>query len=407
MGRIGVASGSPRLLNRVAVCLEDRGHVVTGSATFDPALQLAEQSDLLVVDVALPDPGGLELVAQLRRTFRPDTLPILFLTDDDEDAFLRGFGAGASDCLTRDVSESVLAAKCVRLLRAPREAQPGVFVLPQPGELILERFQLERLLGRGTYGAVFAAEDLQRNEHVALKLLLTGSATDSETRERFLREAYALAALRDPHVVAVHDFGQQGELLYCAMELVSGASLEARIRTRGACAHAEVLSLLRGLCSALVQLERADLVHRDIKPANVMLRGGDPARPVLVDFGLAKMQLDHGVTAPGVILGSPGYIAPELLSGAADHKSDLFSLGQVASFAARGGEAFPGLAGIQLMTRMARQAVPLPRDLSPGLAQILRKLTALRPESRHPSATALYQELLALDEDTPTERTRL
>ena len=125
-----------------------------------------------------------------------------------------------------------------------------------------------------------------------------------------------------------------------------------------------------------------------------MLRSGDVRAPVLIDFGLAKRSFEVGLTSPNMMLGTPGYMPPEVLGGdTLDGRSDLYALGMVARFLATGQEAFPHLAGFQLLQRMARAPVPMPARLDAPLRRLLEDLTAINREDRVPNAQALRSRL--------------
>jgi len=392
-GRIALASGCPKRLNRIGRALSRRGHRIHGYVKSADLLSSQAEFELLVISDDLESPGSLETITQVSRAPGREGLEVIYLGRDSESDLLRAYAAGASDCLLRDCELGELVAKCRRLLArrpapTPQREQP-----PAKGSRLAERYTVQRLLGSGSYGSVYVAWDEARREKVALKLLAE-SARGAEARERFLRESYTLAAVDHPHVVSVLDVGRcAGERPFCALELVAGEPLDRVVAERGPCTAEEVGALLEGLCGALRALREAGIVHRDIKPANVVLRGSRPSDPVLIDFGLAKLPLDHAVTPAGVMLGSPGYMAPEVLEREPDHRSDLFSLGQVVAYAARGRVAFSDLHGLQLLNHMSRRPAPLPAELPSGLAAIVRRLTAVPPADRFPDAERLQLAL--------------
>lgn len=392
--RVLVVGGAAALANALSARQLGVQHVLS----FQDALaHLDDPPDLLVTDDELDDGSGLELVARFRRLLGSDQLGILVLARAEEEAILRAYAAGASDCVSRSSTLAVQLAKCTRLLEQVDDA-PGPVALPGAGETVAGRYVVESNLGSGGYGAVYVALDPQTSQRVALKILLSGPrGLAPEVQERFLREAYTLAAIDDPHVVGVRDFGRDGGLLYCALELVDGRTLHDHVRRQGACSLREGYELFVGLTRALCRLEGLGLVHRDIKPGNVVLRSGEPGRPVLIDFGLTKREFDAGVTSPDVILGSPGYLPPEALERAQDHRSDLFSLGQVVLFALRGSDAFPALHGYELMLHMSRQAVPVPSAIPAPLRTLLGSMVAIDPARRPASAGQVLERLTTLD----------
>lgn len=351
---------------------------------------------LLLCDVELPDGSGLDLVARLR-ALHGDALPVLMMSGlTRESDIIRGFAAGATDYLPKPIKSAELLAKIsVMLTRAGRVTSPvpGGEVLPGGAEAAFGRYRLQGVLGRGSFGIVFRAHDTLADRAVALKVLGALVTQQPDTRMRFLRETYALASVRHENVVAVHDFGAAEGRLYFTMDLVAGPSVDARVRQRPA-TEAEAIHLLRGVARGLVQLEKAGILHRDLKPANVILRELRWESPVIVDFGLAKQPFDRGLTDPNVILGTPGYMAPETILGRpVDHRADLFSLGLLARFALTATEAFADLSGLRLLNALATRPVDLPPTVSPQLRGVLRRLLALDAARRTPSASALLDEL--------------
>jgi serine/threonine protein kinase len=279
----------------------------------------------------MPDGNGLELVARLRDRHGPDRFPVLILsTLRSESDFIRGYAAGANEYLAKPFSRDELLAKCAVLLsRKPGTTSSAAAVceletsLPTKDDLAFGRFQLRGVMGQGTYGTVYDAYDDSHGEAVALKVLSALHGNEPSNRLRFLRESYALSAVRHANVVRVVDFGVCEGRLYYAMERVEGPDLKARVHSRGCASEPEVVALLTGLSGALESLDDADLVHRDLKPSNVILRDEDYANPILVDFGLAKRTFDRGVTDPLTLMGTPGYISPEVIMGEeADCRSD-------------------------------------------------------------------------------------
>jgi serine/threonine protein kinase len=213
--------------------------------------------------------------------------------------------------------------------------------------VLIRRFRIQRFLGRGGMGEVYAAEDRELGEEVALKLLLYPRATSRSTPDftvalnRFRREIHLARQVTHPHVcrsydVFHHRHSEREEWVFLTMELLDGETLSARLHREGPLPLGELLSILQQLASALDAAHDAHVVHRDFKCGNVMLvpvEGSEEVRAVVTDFGLARSELpdeDNQVTRDGVLMGSMGYIAPELYEGhAAAPASDIYSLGVV------------------------------------------------------------------------------
>jgi serine/threonine protein kinase len=210
--------------------------------------------------------------------------------------------------------------------------------------VIAGRYRLEARLGRGGMGVVWRATDELLGRRVAVKeLTQDDSLSDDEARERrdrTLREARAVAQLRHPHVIVVHDVVLEDERPYIVMELLDGGSLADRIAEHGPLAPGEVARIGIALLGALRAAHAAGILHRDIKPANVLLeRDGD--RVVLTDFGIAQVSGATTLTQTGSFVGSPEYTAPERMSGArTGAESDLWSLGALLCTALSGESPF-------------------------------------------------------------------
>jgi serine/threonine protein kinase len=203
-----------------------------------------------------------------------------------------------------------------------------------PEQPALARYQIIRWLGAGAMGVVWEAYDRQLRRRVALKWVRPGGLIDDgQRRARLLREARALAQLRHPNVIAVHDVGEAGDQLYLALELLAGTTARGWQATAhpllqpGRRTTAEILGVWRQVGAGLAAVHRAGIVHRDVKPDNVLV--GDDGRVVLGDFGLATGELDAlttTLTATGQMIGTPMYMAPEQLRGEpATARSDQYA----------------------------------------------------------------------------------
>lgn len=381
---------------------EDVGRARSGLQAFAP--------DLLILDVELPDGSGLELVGSVQGEDGKPVPSIVLSSLKSEADMVRGFVSGATDYLTKPFKKEELLARCsIHLARRGSEAEEPdeTADLPMRDGLAFGRYRVERLLGRGGYGAVYLVRDAQRGgARAALKVLGLFVGEQLEARLRFVREGYAAGSVSSQRVAAVHDVGCEQGRQYYSMDYIEGPSLHAYVKQRGTLDEAEVRGLARGLLEGLQALERSGLVHRDLKPDNIILRGRRIDDPVLVDFGLAKRPCDRGVTRADVLVGTPAYLPPEVIDGAvADARSDLYQLGLVLRYALDGCDPFPSLDGLALMSAITRDALPpVGVFLDRGFAALLRRLTARDPELRPRSAEEALQELLALEGSPPTRR---
>ncbi|MGW7262510.1 protein kinase domain-containing protein [Streptomyces sp. NPDC054842] len=210
--------------------------------------------------------------------------------------------------------------------------------------VIAGRYRLEARIGRGGMGVVWRAADQLLGRQVAVKELCPDeslSADEARTqRERSLREARAVARLRHPHVIVVHDVVEEDERPYIVMELIVGGSLADRIATAGPVDAPEAARIGIDLLGALRRAHEAGILHRDLKPANVLMEAGT-GRVVLTDFGIAQVAGATTLTENGAFVGSPEYTAPERMSGArTGPESDLWSLGALLCTALSGESPF-------------------------------------------------------------------
>jgi hypothetical protein len=251
-------------------------------------------------------------------------------------------------------------------------------------------YELVARLGRGGMGVVDLARTPDGRKVALKRLTLQGSASEiARARQRLLREADVLRRLDHRHVVGLYDVIDEGDEIVLVMPYLSGGSLAERVAQHGPAPADEVERQARGLLAALAEAHRAGIVHRDIKPANILF--DDQGRPCLADFGVAlSRDQTHGLTVAGMVVGTPGFMAPEQARGEpVSPATDVFSLGATLLYAATGegpyGQGDPGL----LMIRAAAGKVErVPKHLPGSLRKLLRPMLNPRPD-RRPTAAAL------------------
>ncbi|MFD0316807.1 serine/threonine-protein kinase [Streptomyces flavalbus] len=253
------------------------------------------------------------------------------------------------------------------------------------GRVIAGRYRLETPLGRGGMGVVWRATDRLLGRRVAVKeLFLDPSLTADEARrqrESTLREARAVARLRHPHIIVVHDVVEHDERPYLVMEFVDGDSLADRIAGQGPVSVDEAARIGIGLLGALRTAHAAGVLHRDIKPANVMVENGSD-RVVLTDFGVAQIPGATTLTESGTFVGSPEYTAPERMSGGGTSPAaDLWSLGALLCAALSGRSPFhrDSLGGV--LHAVLSDEIHPPQEAGP-LLPVVRGLLERDPDRR-------------------------
>lgn len=286
-------------------------------------------------------------------------------------------------------------------------------------EILGGRYRLGEVIGRGGMASVYSARDQNLGRDVALKLFAPQSA-DADELKRQQAEIELLATLNHPSLVTLYDAGTDTRIPdeprpFLTMELVEGQDLRSRIR------HSEVpfdeLAVIgAGLADALAYVHSLGIIHRDIKPANVLLvqvRPGEPLRPKLTDFGIARIVDGTRLTATGTMVGTAAYLSPEQARGAdMGPASDIYSLGLVLLECIKGSVEYPGSAVESAVARLHR-APAIPDSVPAEWAQLIRAMTALDPLDRPAAAdleVALRQALIS-PESLPgllaEERTRV
>jgi serine/threonine-protein kinase len=280
-------------------------------------------------------------------------------------------------------------------------------------------YRLGELLGRGGMGEVYKATHTMLARPAAIKLIRTESlgAGNSDSAQlalrRFTREAEAAANLRSPHTVEVYDFGvTDDQTLYFVMEMLEGMDLESLVAQSGPLPAGRVIYIVRQVCESLAEAHARGLVHRDIKPANIHVGrvGLQHDFVKVLDFGLVKEvtrpSQDTLVTAAGLALGTPSYMAPELALGEeVDGRADVYALGCVAYFLLTGRMVFEADNSMRLMVKHIEEKPVAPSlrtelRIPPSLDDAVLGCLAKDPALRTPSAVAFAAALTAAEADT-------
>jgi serine/threonine protein kinase len=253
-------------------------------------------------------------------------------------------------------------------------------------------YELQSLIGVGGMGEVYRAYDTVKDRTVALKLLRTELAADANFQERFRRESRVAARLQEPHVIPVHDWGDIDGVLYIDMRLVEGVNLKTELAKNGPLAPERAASIVAQVAAALDTAHADGLVHRDIKPENVLLAGDDFA--YLVDFGIAHLGGETGLTSTGAPIGSCAYMAPErFTNGQVGPQADVYSLACLLYECLTGWPPFPMRELSQVLSAHLLAPPPRPTAIRAGLNSafddVVARGLAKDPQARLSSAGEL------------------
>ncbi len=255
------------------------------------------------------------------------------------------------------------------------------------GTVIAGKYRLERLIARGGMGEVWEAQHLQLAAPVAIKFMDERLVAAGPARERFAREARAAASIQSPNIVHISDHGVDGGAPYIVMEMLRGEDLDTRL-LRGPLTMSEAEQVMSQAARGLRKAHKMGIVHRDLKPSNVFLVPDDDVLVVkIVDFGVAKAIDDPelppmppsrpsgpALTQVGVVLGSPQYMSPEQARRFrdVDHRADVWALASIMFRAVTGKRMFGQADGMEALTRLVYEPLPVPSRLAPELPAPVR-----------------------------------
>jgi serine/threonine protein kinase len=270
------------------------------------------------------------------------------------------------------------------------------------GKTIGDRYQIDTLLGQGGMSAVYRATDPNLRRQVAIKLIHPHLAVDPNFVNRFKEEAAAIARLRHPNIVQVHDFDNDGDTYYMVMEYLVGETLQTRLKRLNAAhryiSYPQAIQICTQMCEAVGYAHSHELIHRDIKPANIMLdlRG----QAILMDFGIVKIVGGQYHTATGATVGTAKYMSPEQIrSERADERSDIYSLGVTLYEMLSGRTPYEADSVMTLLMMVVNDPLPdvrqtrqgIPESLAAVVEKALAKEQADRFQTTGEMATALQQ----------------
>jgi serine/threonine-protein kinase len=274
---------------------------------------------------------------------------------------------------------------------------------------VIGSYRLVEKIGEGGMGTVWVAEHTLIGRRAAMKLLLPAYSSNASIVQRFFNEARAVAAIADPGIVQIFDFGVHADgTAYIVMELLAGETLEARLRRVGRLSALDAVRLVRQVAVSLATAHGCGVIHRDLKPENLFVVG-DPAvtggeRPKVLDFGIAKLTGEDSKhkTRTGMMLGTPMFMSPEQCRGAGgiDHRTDVYSLGAVLFCLVVGRPPFEGEGSGDVIIAHVRDQPPVPSSLAavpPALDAVILRCLEKQPARRFQTMEELAAALAQVD----------
>lgn len=277
----------------------------------------------------------------------------------------------------------------------------GGLLLPDGSPAVVGRYRLLRELGRGGFGTVFLAADIESGREVALKIPHAAVLLTPGLRLWFLRETQVAAALHHPNIVRVIGTGDVGLVCYLATEFVPGPSLADWLAQQdGPMKPALAAGLVRVLAGAVQHAHAQGILHRDLKPANVLLENGDARTPKLTDFGLARLADAPDLCHTDLLVGTPAYMAPEQAAGRqcdVSERTDVYALGAILYESLTRRPPFSGRTFVEIYGSVLSDTTTRPRSLDRGIPQDLEticlKCLEKEPTKRYATAAALADDL--------------
>ena len=262
----------------------------------------------------------------------------------------------------------------------------------------LGHYEILSELGRGGMGVVYRGYEPSLARYVAIKELSPSLAGEPQVVERFLREARSMAVLNDPHIIQIYSIGLDGDQPFFVMEFVDGISVASLIQKCGFLSPDDAMKIVHQTAQGLLAAHDRGVIHRDIKPANLMISQRGQVK--IADFGIALANHDMSakLTSAGDLVGTPGYLSPEILLGEpVDQRSDMYALGVVLFEMLTGRTPFSEASVYKLMLTVVENEVPdvreIKADIDPGVAAILSRMLAKVPAKRYQGMHELISDL--------------
>ena len=268
---------------------------------------------------------------------------------------------------------------------------------PQVGSLFAARYEIQAVVGKGGMGVVYRAMDRDLEEIVAIKTLRSDAVSaDPTLLDRFKQEIRLARRITHPNILRTHDLGEAGGLRYLSMEYVKGITLKHLVESDQILPTPVALRIAKQMCAGLAAAHEAGVIHRDMKPQNIII---DPSGGLkIMDFGIARLTEDRGMTATGTVIGTPDYMSPEQARGnPLDFRSDIYSTGVVLYEVFTGALPFEGDSPLAVVLKHVQEKPPPPQSknpkIDPKVAAIVLKCMQKSPDDRYQSVNDLYEAL--------------
>jgi len=303
-----------------------------------------------------------------------------------------------SECAAPLPSSEEISARLTETLETPKEELTT-------GSTFAGRYQIIEELGKGGMGKVYKAQDTDLKEKVAIKLLRPEIAADKKTIERFRNELKFARKIRHKNVCQMYDLNKEKGAHYITMEYVDGKDLKSMIRMMGQSGSGKTIFIAKQVCEGLTEAHKLGVVHRDLKPQNIMVDEEGNAR--IMDFGIARSLKTKGITAAGVMIGTPEYMSPEQVEGKeVDQRSDIYSLGVILYEMVTGRVPFEGdtpfTIGVKHKSEMPKDPKELNSQLPEDLNLVILRCLEKDKENRYQSAGEVRAELTRIEKGIPT-----
>ncbi len=299
--------------------------------------------------------------------------------------------------LTMNVGEEVTTVVMPAGRRAASDV-PARGTEPEVGSLFAGRYEIQALLGKGGMGVVYRAHDRDLDDLVAIKTLRSEAVSaDPTLLDRFKQEIRLARRITHPNILRTHDLGEANGLRYLSMEYVKGITLKHLVETDEVLPTPVALRIAKQMCAGLAAAHEAGVIHRDIKPQNILIEPTGGLK--IMDFGIARLTEDRGMTATGTVIGTPDYMSPEQARGLPlDFRSDIYSTGVVLYELFTGTLPFEGDSPLAVVLKHVQEKPPSPQARHPGIdpkvAAIILRCMQKDPADRYQSVNELYEALV-------------